>query len=186
MKKLTVAITGASGAIYAHEFMKLLAPVEDVEVHGLISEAGEKVLDLELGLAKEDLAGVKRWYDVKDFTAPMASGSAGYHAMAVLPCTMGTLAAISAGLSQNLIHRAADVILKERLPLVLAVRETPLNRNHLKNMLSAHEAGATICPAMPGFYQGPETLEAMARNFAARVAEQLGVAVDYPRWQGVE
>ncbi len=183
MKKIIVAITGASGSIYAQEFLQLVAG-EDVEVHGLISSAGSKVLGLELGLDVSELTGVTAWYDSADFTSPMASGSAGYDAMAILPCSMGTLAAIAGGLSQNLIHRAADVMLKERLPLVLAVRETPLNRTHLKNMLAVHDAGATICPAMPALYHQPDSISTMARNFAARIAGLVGVEVEYPRWQG--
>ena len=183
MKKIIVAITGASGSIYAQQLLTLLAE-EPVEVHGLISQAGVKVLELEMGLGLSDLPGVQCWYDIGDFTAPMASGSAGFQGMVVVPCSMGTLAAISSGLSHNIIHRAADVILKERLPLVLAVRETPLNRTHLSNMLAVHDAGATICPAMPGLYQRPASIEEMARNYAARLAGLLGVEVEYPRWGG--
>ena len=182
-KKIICAITGASGSLYALQFLELLAGM-DVEVHGLVSTAGQKVLRLETGLSAADLAGIARWHDVTDFSAPMASGSAGFQAMVVLPCSMGTLAAIAAGLSQNLIHRSADVMLKERQPLVLAVRETPMNRTHLQNMLTAHDAGATICPAMPALYQQPESITEMARNFAARVAGLIGIEVDYPRWQG--
>jgi 4-hydroxy-3-polyprenylbenzoate decarboxylase len=124
------------------------------------------------------------WWGIKQFTAPMASGSARFQAMAVIPCTMGTLAAIASGLSTNLIHRAADVMLKERRKVVLAVRETPFNRTHLQNMLAVHDAGAIICPAMPSLYQKPQSITEMARNYAARVAETLGLDVEYPRWQG--
>ena len=107
--------------------------------------------------------------------------------MAVLPCTMGSLAAIANGICGNLIHRAADVMLKEGRPLVLAVRESPLNRTHLTNMLKVHEAGAIICPAMPAFYQKPRSLEEMARFFAGRVAGLLGCTVpDLPVWKGRE
>ena len=183
-KKIIFAITGASGALYAQEFAKLMVD-QDVEMHCLISAAGQKVLGLELGLERSDLPGVTSWFDVHDLAAPMASGSAGYSAMVILPCSMGTLAAIAGGLSQNLIHRAADVALKERIPLVLAVRETPFNRTHLCNMLTVHDAGATICPAMPALYQQPKSLSAMAHNFAARVAGLIGIEADYPRWQGL-
>jgi 4-hydroxy-3-polyprenylbenzoate decarboxylase len=98
---------------------------------------------------------------------------------------MGSLAAIANGVCGNLIHRAADVMLKERRPLVLAVRETPLNKTHLTNMLKAHEAGAVICPPMPALYHRPQSIEEMARLFAGRVAELLGIEVDLPRWQGI-
>ena len=184
-KKIILAVTGASGSLYALEFLRLLADME-VEVHLVISEAGEQVVTLETGRSADQLAQlVTRRYDIKDFTAPFASGSAVFAGMVILPCSMGTLAAVAGGLSHNLIHRAADVTLKERRPLVLAVRETPLNRTHLHNMLKVHEAGGIICPAMPGFYHGPQSLSELVRAFAGRVAEQLGLVVpDLPRWQG--
>jgi 4-hydroxy-3-polyprenylbenzoate decarboxylase len=185
MKKIVLAITGATGAVYALEFLKICRPLA-VEVHGLLSEAGEQVLGLELGLSRTDLDPyVARWHDVHDFAAPMSSGSSDFSGMAVLPCTMGSLAAIANGVCGNLIHRAADVMLKEHRPLVLAVRETPLNKTHLTNMLKAHEAGAVICPPMPALYHRPQSIEEMARLFAGRVAELLGIEVDLPRWQGI-
>ena len=117
----------------------------------------------------------------------MASGSSLYHGMAVLPCTMGTLAAIANGNSNNLIHRAADVCLKERRRLVLAVRETPFNRVHIENMLRADQAGAVMCPAMPAFYHQPQTILDLARDYAARVATVLGLEVPtMRRWQGLD
>ena len=184
-KKIILAITGATGSLYALEFLKLMAAT-DAEVHAIISEAGEQVLRLELDLGPAELAPyVAQWHDVKNFAAPMSSGSSRFDAMAVLPCTMGTLAAIANGITRNLIHRAADVTLKERRPLILAVRETPLNRVHLANMLKADEAGAIICPPMPAFYHHPESLTAMARAFAGRVAALLGFDLpDLPRWNG--
>lgn len=182
-KRIILGITGASGSLYALEFLKLMATAE-VEVHGILSESGEQVVRLELGIGREELSSyVAQWHDIKNFAAPMSSGSSRFDGMAVLPCTMGTLAAIANGLTRNLIHRAADVTLKERRPLVLAVRETPLNRVHLANMLRADEAGAIICPPMPAFYHKPENLEAMARAFAGRVAALLGFDIpDLPRW----
>ena len=186
MKKIVLAITGATGAVYALEFLKICQGLE-IEVHGLLSEAGEQVLGLELGMSRSDLDSyVVSWHDVHDFSAPMSSGSSNFCGMAVLPCTMGSLAAITNGICGNLIHRAADVMLKERRPLVLAVRETPLNRTHLTNMLKAHEAGAIICPPMPALYHRPQSIEEMARLFAGRVAGLLGIEVeDLPRWQGI-
>lgn len=184
MKKIILAITGASGSLYAVEFAGLLQNLE-VEVHGIISRAGEKVLGLEMNLRPEDLAAVSQWYSVDNIAAPMASGSARYDAMAVLPCTMGTLAAVANGLSVNLIHRAADVMLKENKPLVLAVRETPFNRSHLANMLKAHDAGARICPAMPALYNRPDSITEMARHFAGRVASQIGLRIEgMKEWEG--
>ncbi len=186
MKKIVLAITGATGAVYALEFLKICQGL-DVEVHGLLSEAGEQVLGLELGMSRMDLDPyVTRWHDVHDFAAPMSSGSSDFSGMAVLPCTMGSLAAIANGICGNLIHRTADVMLKERRPLVLAVRETPLNRTHLTNMLKAHEAGGIICPPMPALYHRPQSIEEMARLFAGRVAGLLGIEVEgLPKWQGI-
>jgi 4-hydroxy-3-polyprenylbenzoate decarboxylase len=173
--------------LYVPMLLELLADAK-VEVHGILSDAGRKVLQFELGLQSSDLVHVKRWFAADDFTAPPASGSAQYDAMVVLPCTVGSLAAIAGGICGNLIHRAADVTLKERRPLILAVRETPLNRTHLHNMLAAHEAGAIICPPMPSFYQHPQTLEDLARQFAARLCDLLSVPVSsaiIQRWQGM-
>lgn len=186
MKKIVLAITGATGAVYAVEFLKICQGLE-VEVHGLLSEAGAQVLGLELGLTRADLDPyVARWHEVHDFAAPMSSGASDFCGMAVLPCTMGSLAAIANGICGNLIHRAADVMLKEHRPLVLAARETPLNKTHLTNMLKAHEAGAIICPPMPALYHKPQSIEEMARLFAGRVAELLGLEVSgLPRWQGI-
>ncbi|MFZ5774559.1 MAG: UbiX family flavin prenyltransferase [Thermodesulfobacteriota bacterium] len=186
-KRIILAITGATGALYAVEFLRLMAGRHDVELHGIISQAGEQVLGIELGMGRNDLSRLApvTWHAITDFAAPMSSGSSDFSAMAVLPCTMGSLAAIAAGVCGNLIHRAADVMLKERRPLVLAARESPLNRTHLTNMLKAHEAGAIICPPMPAFYQQPADLPEMARFFAARVAGLMGIEMaGMPRWHG--
>lgn len=185
-KRIIVAITGASGSLFGVEFLKLLA-ARQIAVYGMISDAGRQVLRLELGLSAEDLAQyVYRWYDVHDFTAPMASGTSQFDGMAVVPCTMGSLAAIAGGISNNLIHRAADVLLKEKRPLVLAVRETPLNRIHLRNMLRAQAAGAIICPPMPALYHRPKSLEEMAAIFAGRLGSLLGIELaDQHRWTGM-
>ena len=184
-RRIILAITGATGMLYVPAFLNLLAG-QAVEVHAVISDCGKKVLQLEQNLLPADLVGVSRWFAVDDFTAPVASGSSCYDAMVILPCTTGTMGAIAGGYSGNLIHRAADVSLKERRPLVLAVRETPLNRTHLTNMLTLHDAGAVICPPMPSFYMKPQDLHSMAIQFAGRICDQIGLhVVDLPRWQGV-
>jgi len=183
--RIILAITGASGSLYAREFLALMAE-SGVEVHGIISNAGRQVLRLELGTDPNELPPC-RWFAFDDFSAPMASGSSLYQGMAVLPCTMGTLAAIANGNSNNLIHRAADVCLKERRRLVLGVRETPLNRIHLENMVRADQAGAIICPPMPAFYHHPADFTELARDYAARVASLLRVEIPaMRRWVGVE
>ena len=186
-RRLLLGVTGATGMLYVPELLSLLADA-DVTVHAIISDSGRKVLRFELGLTPEELSQVESWYQADDFTAAPASGSARYDAMVVLPCTVGTLAAIAGGFCGNLIHRAADVTLKEQRPLILAVRESPLNRTHLRNMLTVHEAGATICPPMPAFYQHPKTLEDIARQFAARICDLLHIPVapaSIKRWQGM-
>jgi 4-hydroxy-3-polyprenylbenzoate decarboxylase len=143
------------------------------------------VLRLEQNLSAQELPGISQWFAADDFTAPPASGSACYDAMLVLPCTVGTLGALAAGCSGNLIHRAADVTLKERRPLILAVRETPLNRSHLRNMLTLHDAGAVICPLMPSFYLHPPDLPTMARHLAGRLCDLLDIRIKgLARWQG--
>ncbi len=185
-RKILVAVTGASAMIFLHSFLRLLEK-EEVEVHGICSEAGEKVLQLERGISCHELPAVSKWFDCKDFAAPPASGSSGYDSMVILPCSMGTLGAIAAGMSSTLVHRAADVILKERKQLLLVVRETPLNRTHLKNMLAVHDAGGTICPPHPGYYLGPESIEESADTFSWRLGDQLGLdMVGRKRWDGVD
>jgi len=186
-QRIILGITGATGMLYVPALLDLLA-AQQIEVHGIVSEAGRKVLAFELGITPEQLPQVTRWFAVDDFFAPPASGSARYDAMVILPCSMGSLAAIANGYGGNLLHRSADVTLKERRPLLLAVRETPLNRTHLNNMLAAHEAGAIICPPMPAFYHHPQNLNDLARHFAVRLCDLLEVpgAADTTRWQGGE
>ncbi len=183
--RFLVAITGASGAPYAVAFLRLLKGRE-IPVDLIVSEAGEKVVEHETGLSLKDLRLLgENLFLAKEIAAPPASGSAGYRAMVVIPCTMGTLSAVAHGAARNLIHRAADVMLKERRPLVLVVRETPFNLIHLRNMLQAAEAGATIYPAMPAFYHHPRDLSEMIDFFIKRLAEFLGLEIpELKRWGG--
>ena len=175
LNRYVVAVTGASGMIYARELLAYFATRPDLELHAIISGAGEQVLALELGLKPLDLAPGAVWHRVDDFTAPLASGSFRARAMVVVPCTMGTLGAVAQGVGRNLIHRAAEVFLKEKRPLILVVRETPLSLIHLQNLTRAAAAGATIFPACPGFYHRPRTLEELARQFAGRLLDHLGL-----------
>lgn len=172
---IIVAVTGASGMLYLKAFLQQCSKHDDLVVHGICSDSGKQVLNMEYGINPEAFAGVSRWFDIDDFAAPPASGSSIYKGMIILPCSMGTLAAIAGGLSINLIHRSADVILKERKTLILGVRETPLNRTHLENMLKAHDAGAVICPPMPSFYFKPKSLEEAALTYTWRVMDQFGI-----------
>ncbi len=182
---LTVAITGASGAILCRE--ALLALESDARVarlHFVASENSLRVMAEELGISGrtnllEKLLGnapakIKLHAD-SDIGAPIASGSYPSHGMIILPCSMGTLATIANGLANTLITRAADVTLKERRPLLLCVRETPFNRIHLRNMTVAAEAGAVIFPVIPAFYNKPADSTEMARQFAFRVLAHVGL-----------
>ncbi len=182
-KRLIVALTGASGTPYAITLLKRLAQ-RRIEIHGLISSAGGKVLELETGLRVQDIAGCMTvLYAENDFAAPVASGSFLHDGMIIIPCTMGTMGALANGISNNLIHRAADVTLKENRRLVLVARETPLNRVHITNMLRLAEAGATIMPAMPGFYHHPKTIEELVEDFVDRIMDNLGMPdPDAKRW----
>ena len=182
---LTLAITGASGAILAREALRTLEADARVErIHFVASENSLRVLAEELGLSGrhdlvEKLLSSKTTKVIQhsdaDIGAAIASGSHPSGGMIVLPCSMGTLAAIANGLANSLIARAADVTLKERRPLLLCVRETPFNRIHLRNMTLAAEAGATIFPCMPTFYTKPKDSSEMAKEFVARVLAHIGL-----------
>ena len=183
LNRYLVAVTGASGMIYARELFAYFAGRPDLELHAVISGAGEQVLSLELGLTRETLAPGAVWHQVDDFTSPPASGSFRARAMVVIPCSMGSLGAIAQGAGRNLIHRAGEVFLKEKRPLILVVRETPLSLIHLQNLTRAAAAGATIFPACPGFYHRPRTLEELARQLAARILDHLDLEHQLgPRW----
>jgi flavin prenyltransferase len=189
---LVVAITGASGAPYGVRLIEVLLRAGKT-VHLVISPAATEVLATELNrvvrleethfrpadllgdVSKELDLGLLRYHHFRNFQAGIASGSFLTGGMAVCPCSMGTIAAIAHGISENLIHRAADVHLKERRKLVLVPRETPLGLVQLRNLTSASEAGAVILPAMPGFYTQPKTVSEMVDFIVGRVADQLGV-----------
>lgn len=182
---ITLAVTGASGSIYAAEMLRALAADERVKrIHFVASENSLRVFAEELALSgRNDLAdkllgapcAKLRQHAESDIGASIASGSYPTGAMIVLPCSMGTLAGIANGLASNLIQRAADVCLKERRPLILCVRETPFNRIHLRNMQLAAEAGTTIFPAIPTLYNHPQSTTEMARNFVHRVLAHIGL-----------
>jgi 4-hydroxy-3-polyprenylbenzoate decarboxylase len=191
---VTLAVSGASGSIYAAEMLRALSRDDRVSrIHFVASENSLRVFAEELSLSgRNDLAEkllgspcAKLHQHVEsDIGASIASGSYPTTAMVVLPCSMGTLAAIANGLASNLIHRAADVCLKERRPLLLCVRETPFNRIHLRNMQLAAEAGATIFPAIPTFYNHPQNTTEIARNFVHRVLAHIGLPQqDAYQWQ---
>jgi flavin prenyltransferase len=196
-KTITVGVTGASGAIYAQTLLRLLDSDRRVaRVFMVASEAGLRLLSTELGIVASDgkklpalLTGSSakkiEYLPNKDIGATIASGSALIDGMVVIPCSAGALGSIAAGTAGDLLTRAADVCLKERCPLVLCLRETPLNRIHLENMLRVHDAGAIVMPAMPAFYYGPRTIADIVEQFAYRVLTQLGLPQEKQyRWKG--
>ncbi len=197
-----LGIAGASGAPYAVRVLQGLID-DGHEVHAVISDAGRRVMDLELDLklygepihdreellqaAGADGPGTLTVCAIDDYAAAIASGSFHTDGMAVVPCSVGTLGRIAAGSGSNLLERAADVTLKERRRLILVPREMPLSLIHLRNMVSLTEAGAEILPPAPGFYQRPETVQDIVDSVAARVLGRLGVEASFlKRWAGPE
>ena len=194
-QNLTVATTGASGALFLRHFLLAVERDKRVQTVNLIaSDSALRVMAEELGLrGRSDLvkqiigkAGGKIQQQANaDVGANVASGSYPADAMVVIPCSMGTLARIANGIASHLIERAADVCLKERRPLVLCVRETPLNKIHIRNMYRAADAGATVFPLIPAFYNRPASLDVMAQEFAFRVLAHIGLPQPQAyRWKG--
>ena len=181
--KIAVGITGASGAIYARRLLSLLSKTE-AEVHLVWSENARTVWQLELNEESYSDYSFRTW-ERSDYFAPFASGSAGFDALIICPCSMGTIGRIASGISNDLITRAADVMLKERRKLICVVRETPYNLIHLRNMTAITEAGGIICPASPSFYSKPQTLEAATDTVISRVLQLAGINLNGYRW-GVE
>ena len=181
--KIAIAITGASGSVYAKLLLDKL-----VSLHGQYEEIGivmsknaKEVWKTELG--NEDFNNYPfRYFEKYDFNAPFASGSARYNVMIVAPCSMGTLGRIASGVSDDLVTRAADVILKERRKLILMVRETPYNLIHIKNMETVTLAGGIICPATPSFYSRPQTIEEVAATVVDRILDIAGLEQHSYRW----
>ena len=182
-QRLIVAITGATGAIYGVRLLEMLRDTP-LETHLIMSPWGRRTLLHETSYTVDQVQRLADMtYSPNDQGAAISSGSFLTMGMAVVPCSMRTLAAIAHGLGDNLIHRAADVVLKERRRLLLAPRETPLNDIHLENMLKLSRMGTVICPPMPGFYQRPETIEDIVKQTVVRILDQFGIHMDSPgRW----
>jgi 4-hydroxy-3-polyprenylbenzoate decarboxylase len=182
---LIVAITGCSGVIYGVRLLEACRKL-GIETDLIVSQAAEKLLELELGKTIKDIRKLAtRNYSQDDLAAPLASGSVKTDGMVIAPCSMKTLGAIASGIADNLITRAADVTLKEGRPLVLVPRETPLNLIHLENMVRLKLAGATILPAMPGFYHEPKEISELIDFIVGKILDVLGVEHKlYRRWQG--
>lgn len=181
--RLVVAITGASGAILGIRLLELLQPIA-VETHLVISEAGRKTIQYETDWQVEAvLALADRAYAANQLDAPIASGSFRTVGMLVVPCSVKTLSGIANTYTQDLVTRAADVTLKEGRPLILALRETPLHRGHLRNMLAAAENGAIIFPPLPAFYNRPGSIEEMIDSIVGRMLARAGIPnKHYPEW----
>jgi flavin prenyltransferase len=183
-KKVIVAVTGASGAIYARQILDKLLNLGDQveEVALIVSSNGKKVWEYELDNADYIQYPVNK-FENDDFFSPCASGSSNYSAMVVIPCSMGTLGRISNGISDNLICRSADVMLKERRTLIVVPRESPLSLVHLRNMKLFAQAGGIICPANPSFYFKPGSIEELISTFTDRVLQLAGFNLQTQKWQ---
>ncbi len=183
MHKIVVAITGASGSIYAKLLIEKLLTVKDQwqELSVVMTENAKEVWKTELGNSAWEGYGLTQ-YSTKDFQAPFASGSGRYNTMIAIPCSMGTLGRIASGSSDDLITRAADVILKERRKLILVVRDTPYNLIHIRNMETITLAGGIICPASPSFYSRPSSIEEVAATVVDRVIDLAGLNIKTFRW----
>jgi flavin prenyltransferase len=182
-RKIVIAVTGASGSIYADLLLKKLQQFNDQvkELSLVMTTNAKEVWKIELD--NENFTGYKlQHYTQQDFNAPFASGSGQYDTMIIIPCSMGTLGRIASGISNDLISRAADVILKERRKLICVVRDTPYNLIHIRNMETITLAGGIICPATPSFYSKPKTIEEVAATVVDRVIDLAGLKNESYRW----
>jgi flavin prenyltransferase len=183
MKRIVVAITGASGSIYAQSLLQKLVTAKDQwdALSVVMTDNAKDVWKTELDNESWKDLPIK-FYDKNDFMAPFASGSGQYDTMIIIPCSMGTLGRIAAGMSNDLITRAADVILKERRKLICVARDTPYNLIHIRNMETITLAGGIICPATPSFYSKPTTIEQVAATVVDRVLDLAGIHIPTFRW----
>ncbi|MBP8541300.1 MULTISPECIES: UbiX family flavin prenyltransferase [unclassified Citrobacter] len=188
MKRLIVGISGASGAIYGVRLLQVLRDVTDVETHLVMSAAARQTLALETDLSVRDVQALANvTHDSRDIAASISSGSFQTAGMVILPCSIKTLSGIVHSYTDGLLTRAADVVLKERRPLVLCVRETPLHLGHLRLMIQAAEIGAVIMPPVPAFYHRPQTLDDVINQTVNRVLDQFDISLAqdlFTRWQG--
>ena len=183
-KRLVVGITGSSAPQLAITLLTVVRDLPEVEVHLVVSRGAEKSILLETGMKRPEVEALAdHVYDPEDLAAPVSSGSFPVDGMVIVPCSMNTLASVAAGISDNLIARAADVSLKERRRLVLVTRETPLSLIHIRNMETVTLAGATVLPPVPAFYHKSETIEDLLRHTAGKVLDQFGIPHNaFKRW----
>jgi 4-hydroxy-3-polyprenylbenzoate decarboxylase len=180
-RKIIIAIAGASGSIYAKLLLDALTIHKNITVGVLMSDNAKSIWESEIG--NQDYKNYPfTFYNKNDFNAPFASGSAKYDTMIILPCSMGTLGRIANGISNDLLTRAADVILKERRKLILVARETPYSLIHINNMKLVTECGGIICPATPSFYSNPTTIEELAKTVVDRVLDLMNIENTSFRW----
>ena len=186
-RRLVIAITGATGAVYGVRLLQHLSATPGIETHLVVSDAAVLTLHEETGLQRKDVEALAHVvHKNRDVGASIASGSFQSDGMVIAPCSMKTLAAVALGLSDNLIARAADVVLKERRRLVLMVRETPFNLAHLRNMTAVTEMGGIIFPPLPSFYHKPASIEEMVDHTVGRVIDLFGIEHALaPRWAGM-
>jgi 4-hydroxy-3-polyprenylbenzoate decarboxylase len=187
-RRLVVALTGATGAVYGVRLLQQLGATPGIETHVIVSDAAALTLHQELGMARRDVEALAHVvHKNRDIGASVASGSFQSDGMVIAPCSMKTLASVALGLSDNLIARAADVVLKERRRLVLMVRETPFNLAHLRNMTQVTEMGGIVFPPLPAFYNKPASIEEMVDHTVGRVIDLFGVEHALaPRWGGMK
>ena len=187
-RRLIVSITGATGAVYGVRLLAQLSATPGIETHLVVSDAGALTLHQELGMQRRDVEALAHVvHKHRDIGASIASGSFQSEGMIVAPCSMKTLASVAHGLSDNLIARAADVVLKERRRLVLMVRETPFNLAHLRNMTAVTEMGGVVFPPLPSFYHRPATIDEMVDHTVGRVIDLFGIGHALaPRWAGMK
>jgi flavin prenyltransferase len=186
--RIAVGISGASGAVYGLRLLERLHANSEIELHLILSRAGEKTLYLETGRPASDVKRLAHfWYAEEDIGCRLASGSYPMDAMAIAPCSIHTMSSIAQGISSNLLVRAADVTLKEHRKLILMVRESPFHLGHLRNMTALAEMGAIIAPPIPGFYNNPQSVMEIVDHSVDRVLDLLGVPDEnIRRWQGPE
>jgi 4-hydroxy-3-polyprenylbenzoate decarboxylase len=181
-RRIILAITGASGSIYAYKILEKLHKIEArVEIAVIFSETGKEIWEAEIG-SKFHAEGAAKEFDNRSYNAPFASGSSQYDTMLICPASMGTLGRIANGTSDDLISRSADVMLKERRRLIIVPRETPYNLIHINNMKSLTEAGAIICPATPSFYSNPKTIDDLVMTVVDRIIDLAGFDNNGFRW----
>ena len=186
MRKLIVGMTGASGSIFGVRLLQVLAET-DVEVHLVASKWAQQTLEREAALTRNDLRDLPDvYYGPQDMGAAISSGSFMTDGMVIVPCSTHSLGAVAHGIGEHLVHRAADVVRKERRKLVMVVRETPLSEIHLENMLKLSRMGVTILPPMPAFYNHPQSIDDIVDHIVARVLDQFSITADFAkRWDGV-